>query len=34
VYTVWCRARLGDLRQLKKRNAELIDFFKKTNHFQ
>ena len=33
-YSFWCWARLGDLQQLKKRNAELIDFFKKKNHYQ
>jgi len=34
VYSFWCLARLNDLQLLKKRNAELIDFFKKKNHFQ
>jgi hypothetical protein len=34
MYSMWCWARLGDLQQLKKRNAELIEFFKKKNHFQ
>jgi hypothetical protein len=34
MYSLWCRARLGDLQKLKKRNAELIDFLKKKNHFQ
>ena len=33
VYSAWCRARLNDLQQLKNKNAELIDFFKKKNHF-
>lgn len=33
VYSLWCWARLGGLQQLKKRNAALIDFFKKKNHF-
>jgi hypothetical protein len=34
IYSLWCRARLSDLLRLKKRNAGLIDFFKKKNHFQ
>jgi hypothetical protein len=34
MYFVWSRARMNDLQKLKKRNAELIDFFKKKNHFQ
>jgi hypothetical protein len=34
MYTIWCWARLGDLQKLKKRNAELIEYFKKKNHFQ
>jgi hypothetical protein len=34
MYFFWSRARLKNLQELKKRNAELIDFFKKKNHFQ
>jgi len=34
MYSGWCRARLGNLQKLKKRNAELIEYFKKKNHFQ
>jgi hypothetical protein len=34
MYFFWSRARLKTLQELKKRNAELIDFFKKKNHFQ
>ena len=33
VYSFWCGRRLEALQQLRKRNAELIDFFKKKNHF-
>jgi hypothetical protein len=34
VYLFWSRARLNDLQLIKKRNAGLIDFFKKKNHFK
>ena len=34
MYSLWCGARLNDLQQLKKRNAELIDFFKKKYHLE
>jgi hypothetical protein len=34
MYSFWCLARLNELQLLKKRNAELIEFFKKKNHFQ
>ena len=33
MYTIWCWARQNDLQQLKKKNAELIDFFKRQNNF-
>ncbi|MBL7723931.1 MAG: hypothetical protein JNK27_07265 [Chitinophagaceae bacterium] len=33
MYTLWCWARLIDMHQIKKRNTELITFFKKENHF-
>ena len=28
IYSIWCQARMNDLQKLKKRNAELIEFFK------
>lgn len=34
LYSLWSGARLRDMQELKKRNEELIGFFKKKNHFE
>jgi len=34
LYSLWSGARLRDMQELKKSNEELIDFFKKKNHFE
>ena len=34
IHLLWCKARLTDLQQLKKRNAGLIDFFKNKYHLE
>ncbi|HEX4878060.1 MAG TPA: hypothetical protein VFV31_15430 [Chitinophagaceae bacterium] len=33
MYSLWCSARFRELQIIKKRNAALIDYFKKKNHF-
>ncbi len=33
MYSLWCRARLNDLQKLRKRNAELIAYFKAKYHY-
>ena len=34
IYSIWCQARMNGLQNLKKRNAELIEYFKAKYHYE